>query len=262
MAEPSIVFLMYHELEQPGRTLCDSQPGYVRYVLRATDFQAQMKLLQNQGWRGVSVGEAIGFPDYKSVAITFDDGSETDLLCAAPVLRQLGFGATFYITAGWLGQRGYLSPGQLRELSALGFEIGCHSMTHGYLTDLDESGLQREIAGPKSQLEQVIGRPVEHFSCPGGRFDRRVAKVAAQAGYRTLATSRIQANSKSTDPFALGRIAVMRSTSLGQFSELCSGRGLWRSRVSLQLREAGRKLLGNSIYDRLRNALLGYSPPT
>jgi peptidoglycan/xylan/chitin deacetylase (PgdA/CDA1 family) len=260
MPEPSIVFLMYHELEPLGHTPCHSQPGYVRYVLRAADFHAQMILLQNQGWRGVSVSEAMRFPEQKTVAITFDDGSETDLTCAAPMLRQLGFGATFYITAGWLGQKGYLSQSQLRELSAFGFEIGCHSMTHAYLTDLDQSGLQREMAEAKLQLEQVICRPLEHFSCPGGRFDRRVAIVAREAGYRTVATSRIQANSKATDPFALGRIAVMRSTSLSEFQELCSGRGLWQSRMRLQLREASRKLLGNSTYDRLRNALLRQRP--
>jgi hypothetical protein len=261
MAEPGIVFLMYHELEQPGRTLCHSQLGYVRYVLQAADFRTQMEFLQNQGWRGVSVGEAIRFSEDKTVAITFDDGSETDLLCAAPLLQQLGFGATFYVTNSWLGQRGHLSQAQLRELSVLGFEIGCHSMTHAYLTDLDESGLQREIAGAKSHLEQVLGRPVEHFSCPGGRFDRRVARVASQGGYRTVATSQIQVNSKSTDRFALGRVAVMRSTSLPEFRELCRGRGLWRSRASLQFRQAGKKLLGNSIYDRVRNALLRRSRP-
>jgi hypothetical protein len=261
MAEPRIVFLMYHELETPGRVLCQSQPGYVRYVLQAVDFRTQMGFLQNQGWRGVSVGEAIRFSTDKTVAITFDDGSETDLLCAAPALRQVGFGGTFYITNSWLGQRGHLSPAQLRELSALGFEIGCHSMTHAYLTDLDEGGLHREIAEAREQLEQVIDRPVEHFSCPGGRFDPRVARIAAQAGYRTVATSRIQANSKSTDPFALGRVAMMRSTSLAGFGELCSGRGLWRARTSLQLRQAAKKLLGNSIYDRVRNALLRHGSP-
>jgi len=109
-------------------------------------------------------------------------------------------------------------------------------------------------------LEQVIGKPVEHFSCPGGRFDQRVAKVAVQAGYLTVVTSQIQANSKSTDRFALGRVAMMRSTSLPEFQELCKGRGPWQSRVSLQLRQAAKKLLGNSIYDRLRNALLRHSP--
>lgn len=256
MHERRIVFLMYHELEQPGRTLCQSQPGYVRYVLQAAGFRMQMALLKSQGWRGVSVSEAMLFSGNKTVAITFDDGSETDLICAVPVLRQLGFGATFYITNSWLGKRGHLSPAQIRELCALGFEVGCHSMTHAYLTDLDEGGLHREVVEAKSQLEQIIGRPVEHFSCPGGRFDRRVARVAAQAGYRTVVTSQIKANSKSTDRFALGRIAMMRSTSLPKFQELCSGRGLWRSRVSLQLREAGKKLLGNSMYDRIRNALL------
>lgn len=260
MAEGQIVFLMYHELEAPGRALLQSQPGYVRYVLHAADFRAQMDFLKNREWRGVSVGEAIGFHEDNTVAITFDDGSETDLVCAAPALRQLGFGATFYITNHWLGQRGYLSHSQLRELCSLGFEIGCHSMTHAYLTDLDQTGLQREILEAKSQLEQVISKSVEHFSCPGGRFDQRVAQMARQAGYRTVVTSQIHVNSKSTDRFALGRVAVMRSTSLPEFWELCRGRGLWQSRVSLQLREAGRKLLGNSIYDRLRSALLGDGP--
>jgi peptidoglycan/xylan/chitin deacetylase (PgdA/CDA1 family) len=260
MAERRIVFLMYHELEEPGRALCQSQPGYVRYVLRASDFRAQMATLQTKGWRGVSVGEAIRFREDRTVAITFDDGSETDLISAAPVLHQFGFGATFYVTNRWLGQQGYLSHTQLRDLCALGFEIGCHSMTHAYLTDLDDSGLRREIAEAKSELERIIGKPVEHFSCPGGRFDLRVSKVAHGAGYRTVTTSEIQANSPSTDRFALGRIAVMRSTSPTKFWELCRRRGLWRSRMVLRLREAGKKLLGNSVYDRLRDTLLRHGP--
>src|SRR5579872_464371 len=108
MNERRIVFLMYHELEETGRSLGQSEPGYVRYVLRAADFQAQMELLRSKGWRGVSVGEAIRFADDKLVAVTFDDGSETDLLFAAPLLKRLGFGATFYVTTRFLEQPGYL----------------------------------------------------------------------------------------------------------------------------------------------------------
>src|SRR5208283_5086967 len=63
-----------------------------------------------------------------------------------PILQQCDFAATFFITTGFLEKRGYLSKPQLRELSGLGFEIGCHSMTHPYLTDLDDQGLHREIA--------------------------------------------------------------------------------------------------------------------
>jgi peptidoglycan/xylan/chitin deacetylase (PgdA/CDA1 family) len=252
-----VVFLMYHELETPGRSLRQVEPGYVRYIVRASDFRAQMQQLRNEGWKGLSVGDAVASFADKTVALTFDDGCETDLLSAAPILREFGFGATFYITSGWSGQPGYLAHSQIRELSSLGFEIGCHSMSHLYLTDLDDAGLHREIVDAKLFLEQVISRPVEHFSCPGGRFDRRVANVARDAGYRTVATSETDANTPETDSFALGRVAVMRSTSLPEFRNLCQGRGLWQWKIGVHLRAAVRNVLGNSAYDRLRERLLG-----
>jgi peptidoglycan/xylan/chitin deacetylase (PgdA/CDA1 family) len=251
-----VVFLMYHELELPGRSLCKAEPGYVRYILRKEDFEAQLNELQRTGWRGVSVSEALRSYNDKTVAITFDDGCETDLLYAAPLLKARNFGGTFYLTTGFLGKPGYLSHAQVRELSGLGFEIGCHSMTHPYLTNLNGEDLQREIAGAKVQLEQILGSPVEHFSCPGGRHNQQVSEVAREAGYRTVATSRIQVNSRNSNPMALGRVAVMRSTSLATFGEICNGRNLWQMSLQVQLRAATKKLLGNSFYDRLRSIVL------
>lgn len=257
MPEHGVIFLMYHELETPGRALRQDETGYVRYVVRENDFRAQMAWLKSEGWKGLSVGDAIASFAGKTVAITFDDGCETDLLVAAPILREFDFGATFYITHGWSGQPGYLSHAQLCELSALGFEIGCHSMSHSYLTDLDDAGLRREIVDPKLHLEKVIGKPIEHFSCPGGRFDQRVAQMARETGYCTVATSEIQANTPSTDRFVLGRIAIMRHTLLHEFRQLCNGRGLWRWKLGGQFRGGVRNALGNSVYDRLREVLLG-----
>src|SRR5579862_687023 len=260
MSDNGIVFLMYHEVESPGRPLCQSAPGYVRYIVRTCDFRAQLEALQKQGRRGVSVGEAIRDFAAKSVAITFDDGCETDLLYAAPLLQEMKFGATFYVTTGFLGRPGYLSHPQLRELSGLGFEIGCHSMNHLYLPDLDDQGLSREIGEAKVQLEQILGTAVEHFSCPGGRHSQRVSEVARDAGYRTVATSRIQQNSRHSDLLSLGRVAVMRATPLAAFEQICSARRLWRMQLEVQVRDATKKLLGNSMYDRLRNALLRDRP--
>jgi len=247
---------MYHELEITGRPLCQAEPGYARYVLPEPDFRAQMNYLLGNGWQGLSVGQALAFPEGRNVTITFDDGCETDLLAAAPILRHTGFNATFFITCGRLGKPGYLSPAQLKELSAQGFEIGCHSMTHPYLTDLDENGLRYEILEAKSQLEQIIGRPVDHFSSPGGRCDQRVIAMARTAGFRSLATSRIQANSKNTNVLALGRVAVLRDLPLSAFAAICDGSLLSRMRAQNIFRGAARQVLGNSLYDRLRAALL------
>src|SRR5271170_2941792 len=245
MTKRRTVFLMYHELEEPGRPMCQAEPGYVRYVLRSSEFRTQMDFIKSKGWRGVCVSEALSHRP-GTVAITFDDGCETDLVCAAPRLREFGFGATFYVTTGFVGKRGYLNPSQLRELCGLGFEIGCHSMTHAYLTDLDEKGLHREVAEAKSQLEYIIGQPVEHFSCPGGRYNQRISEIARKAGYRTVATSRMRANSASSNRFALGRVAVMRATSFATLGNLCSGRRLRQLDLLAQVREAVRRVLGNS----------------
>jgi peptidoglycan/xylan/chitin deacetylase (PgdA/CDA1 family) len=256
MAQPRIIFLMYHELELPDRPLCQSEPGYVRYILLANDFLAQMERLRMANWRGVNVTSALQFQDPQSVAITFDDGCESDLLAAAPILRNLDFGATFYVTAGFVGHQGYMSPAQLRELANLGFEIGCHSRTHTYLSDLDQAGLHREIMEAKLQLEQIIGKPVEHFSCPGGRYNQRVVEVARRSGYRSMATSRTYVNSPATDPFALGRVPVMRETKLDAFEKLYRGDALWKVTMQNTLRDTAKRLLGNSLYDRVRTLML------
>jgi peptidoglycan/xylan/chitin deacetylase (PgdA/CDA1 family) len=258
----SLVYLMYHEIELAGRALCQSEPGYVRYIVAEADFRSHLNYLKRNGWHGISLDQALPSstrPRSTSpgVVFTFDDGCETDLITAAPLLKEAGFGATFYITVGFLGQRGYLSPAQVRELSDLGFDIGCHSMTHPYLSDLATEALPPEIAVPKSRLEQMTGREVAHFSCPGGRFDTRVTQAVRDAGFKSMATSRAMANTALTDPFSLGRVAILRGTAIEHFWRICQGKGLWRTQWNDQARTTAKALLGNSIYDKVRGLLLG-----
>jgi peptidoglycan/xylan/chitin deacetylase (PgdA/CDA1 family) len=259
MARSGTVYLMYHELEVPRRELCKAQNGYVRYVVKECDFRAQLLCLKAGNWGGMSVSE--GLADFRAgepgVVLTFDDGCETDLILAAPLLKELGFNATFYVVAGYVGRRGYLSEAQLRELAGLNFEIGCHSMTHPHLADLDPERLRTEVVAAKERLEQMLGRRVDHFSCPGGRWNRRVARVAAEAGYRSVSTSRIGTNSSAADPFRLSRAPVMRATSLAAFERLCSGKGLVARQAEEEVLALAKRLLGNSIYDTVRSTLLG-----
>jgi peptidoglycan/xylan/chitin deacetylase (PgdA/CDA1 family) len=249
------VFLMYHELELPGRPLCQSEPGYVRYILPVEDFALQMRQLKASHVQGVSVSDALKFSG-PAVAITFDDGCETDLLSAAPILRDHNFGATFFVVTGFVDKPGYLSRSQVRELAALGFEIGCHSMTHPYLPDLDDAGLRREIAEAKIVLEEIVGKAVEHFSCPCGRYDPRAMQVARNAGFVTVSTSVPRANTAATDRFALGRVAIMRGIQTSEFRQLCRGESLWKMNVRGDMRDSVKRLLGNALYDRLRSAIL------
>jgi peptidoglycan/xylan/chitin deacetylase (PgdA/CDA1 family) len=249
------VFLMYHELELAGRPLCSSEPGYVRYVLTVEQFRRDMSTIEQLGLKGMNVSQALQF-SHASIAITVDDGCETDLIAVAPLLKSFGFSATFYVIAGFLGKPGFLSPSQLQELSSLGFEIGCHSMTHAFLTELNDRELRREIADSKITLEQIIGKSVAHFSCPGGRYNSRVSLAAQEAGYGTLAHSVPRANASNCDPFSLGRVAMTRDFSREAFAKLCRGENLWKLKMKAGLLTEARRVLGNPTYERIRAILL------
>jgi len=257
IAQLGTSFLMYHELEVPGRPLCRSDAGYLRYVVFVNAFREQLQRLRQLGLRGISVGSALRFDDPHAVAITFDDGCESDLLVAAPLLHDSGFNATFYAVAGWIGKPGFLSRAQLQELSDAGFEIGCHSMTHAYLSHLDDAGLQKEIADAKVCLEQLIGKPVTHFSCPGGRLSRNAARVAKQARFASVATSTLVRNNPASDRFRLGRLVVMRRTALDSFERLCRDDKLLRGlRYREYVKSLAKVVLGDSAYDQIRDKLL------
>ncbi|PYP88336.1 MAG: hypothetical protein DMF61_07020 [Blastocatellia bacterium AA13] len=250
-------FLMYHELETPGRTLCEDGAGYLRYVISDSDFCRHLASIKNAGFKGVSVSAALSTNGAgKKVAITFDDGTETDLTVAAPLLREFGFNATFYVVAGFVGATGYLSKKQLVELAGIGCEIGCHSMSHRYLSNLSDHDLQIEIAGAKARLEGIIGAPVDHFSCPGGRWNRRIALTARESGYKSVATSRTGVNDSTSDSYALSRIAVKRGTSLADFDRWCRGEGLMPRKATDSVFAAAKGILGTAAYERVRSRIL------
>jgi peptidoglycan/xylan/chitin deacetylase (PgdA/CDA1 family) len=251
--------LMYHELERRGRPLADTTSGYVRYVVGESRFAEQMAWLAAAGLRGVAIGRALerGFAAPQQVAITFDDGCESDLVVAAPLLARNGFGATFYIVSRWVGRRhGFLSRVQLRELADAGFEVGSHSATHAFLTELDAPTLRRELHDSRRELEDIVARPVAHLSCPGGRVNRRVAEAAREAGYVTMATSRIGVNRPSTDRFALRRCAIHRDTPQHTFEAFCRGTGLGALQAQDRALSAAKALCGNRLYALIRRAML------
>ena len=253
----AIPMLMYHELAQGSRPLCRPDEGYRRYCVDTSTFEAHLRWLSSGGFRGLSISQALDPPDTaRRVAITFDDGCETDLIFAAPLLAAAGFGATFFVVSGWVGRSGFLTAAQLRELRAMGFEIGAHSRSHAYLSDLPPKAVREEIAGSKTDLEQYIGEPVDHFSCPGGRWNPAVAAIAREAGFRSVSTSRSGLVTPSSDPFSLPRTAILDGMSLGDFSRICRGQGMWTRQARSQVLAAFKRLLGNALYERARTVAL------
>src|SRR3954452_11330436 len=67
------------------------------------------------------------------VVLTFDDSVASHATFVAPLLKKLGFGATFFITEGFefpTDKEHYMTWEQIAALNAEGFEIGNHTRSH------------------------------------------------------------------------------------------------------------------------------------
>jgi len=245
MREGEFVCLMYHDLGTPVERAGIEGTGHASYVVSGTAFASQMAHLRAQGLKGCKVGEALQGAG-GVVALTFDDGTSTDIELAAPALSYAGFTATFYIVTSRVETPGYLTRNELRCLSELGFEIGSHSMTHPFLPRLGPEELRHELRDSKDQLEQWIGAAVSHFSCPFGGYTEATLAAAREAGYASFATSRIGINKAGAT--LLKRVAVLRSTSLHNFGRVCAGKSLIYPRARQVVLSGLRSAVGFPAY--------------
>lgn len=122
----------------------------------------------------------------KLAVMTFDDSTRSHLEVAAPLLKERGFGATFFVTGAWMDDReNFLDWEEIAKLHQMGFEVGNHSMRHVALHDPQPlAELDREVQELEAGLERVgVPKPVS-FSWPGNHFGPRAAERLRELGYR------------------------------------------------------------------------------
>ena len=183
------------------------------------EFARQLDWLLSTGHHVVPLDALLGelaagrTPPAPDVALTFDDGYVDCLEHAVPALIQRGLPATFFVSAGLLGQRMPLdhtalpifTPAQVTKLAGLpGVTIGSHGDTHRALNGLPADALARELSDSRRRLEDLAGRPVRWLSYPFGAHDAAVAAAARAAGYEDA----LSVWTRAEGPFARLRIPV------------------------------------------------------
>ncbi len=136
-------------------------------------------------------------PPFRTVAITFDD-CYRDNLFAARVLRDHGLPATFFIPTKYVGtdhvfhwdvhlpQMPNLDWNDVKEMQALGHEIGSHTVSHPDLGVLSPAEARVELTDSKKILEDKLGRPVRYLAYPYGgasNFRTEYLPLARDIGY-------------------------------------------------------------------------------
>ncbi|MCP4582971.1 MAG: polysaccharide deacetylase family protein [candidate division Zixibacteria bacterium] len=151
-------------------------------------FSEIMEYLAATGFRGTSLADQATETD---IALTFDDGWSGIYESAFPILRKHGFTATVFVISDYVGKtstwdykrESHMTWSQIRELANNGIEIGSHGANHIDIRNLDNKSLEYEVSGSKETIENKLGKPVNCFSYPFGRYDNRAIEAVKKAGY-------------------------------------------------------------------------------
>jgi peptidoglycan/xylan/chitin deacetylase (PgdA/CDA1 family) len=118
---------------------------------------------------------------------SIDDGHPSDMKMAA-LLDKHGLQGTFYIPIH--NREGFdVMPAQrIRELASR-FEIGSHTYDHCFLKYIDLTDSHYQVTEGKKQLEDILGRTVEGFCYPGGKYRPADVQIVKAAGFRYARTT-------------------------------------------------------------------------
>ena len=249
-----IPVLMYHSIQ--GR---DDAGSVCDYEIKEEDFENQMRFLVENGYSSLLFNDFImskKIPS-KGVVITFDDGHLSNYTIAFPMLLKFGFRAEFFITPKQITNTNRMKVHHLREMIEKGMAIGSHGLTHAYLDDLDDMEAKKELQQSKENLSNMLGRSVDSFSAPGGRFRMKHVQYAINYGYHVFCTSRPGLIGPQTSLLKVPRMPVCQGNVL-DFKKIVTGDGFFyfKKRIIAYLLNVFKKILGNRRYENVRSFIL------
>jgi peptidoglycan/xylan/chitin deacetylase (PgdA/CDA1 family) len=219
--EPLISILCYHHVDSRYPT---------PYSVTSALLTAQLDALEKAGFTFVSLKQIEDFYykdtplPLRSVAITFDDGNLNVYSVAYPLLKKRGIPFALFIYPGMttIGHRRLCANwSEVKEMADNGVIIGCHTMTHPFLTlppkDVTTSAqydqwLHYQIIESRERIEAHLRRPVLYFAVPFGSFDETVYRKIKQDGYKLSFNVHGMNNGNLSEPLNLNRVVVMSYT--------------------------------------------------
>ena len=152
---------------------------------------------------GLVMGTDTGEPDpERIVVLTFDDSVASHATFVGPLLKEYGFGATFYITEGFEfldDKEHYMTWEQIKTLHDAGFEIGNHTRRHVSVSKQNLAELTADVVHIEKQCEKHgIPKPTT-FCYPAYRTSEAAVKLLRERGYRYARSGGSKAYNPATD---------------------------------------------------------------
>jgi peptidoglycan/xylan/chitin deacetylase (PgdA/CDA1 family) len=157
-------------------------------------------LISSNGWLqvddySVTAQPVVGFTQ-PLVSLTFDDGLSSTYKNGLPILQKYGFVSTQYLISGTLNTSTYMTTANARAFLTQGSEIGSHTVTHPYLTQLTAPLMTQELSQSQVKLRSLFGTSVaQNFASPYGDYNLNVINTI-KTYYRSHRSVDVGYNSK------------------------------------------------------------------
>jgi peptidoglycan/xylan/chitin deacetylase (PgdA/CDA1 family) len=212
----SVPILMYHVINPPPAGA--KFPGL--YV-SGEEFAAQVQALAQAGFHAVTMDEMLAYwtngtplPAGKPIVLSFDNGYQSQLTNALPILRRLGWvGVENMQLTGLPPAQGGLSEAQIKQLVTAGWELDTQGVSHAELTALDPTALRQQVAVARTEVQRRYHVPVNWFCYPSGHYNATVIATVKAAGYVGSTTVVPGWASPTEDRYRLPRLRVLGGTS-------------------------------------------------
>jgi peptidoglycan/xylan/chitin deacetylase (PgdA/CDA1 family) len=109
-----------------------------------------------------------------SVLVTIDDGCQSTLEVALPILEKYGIPSVAFVSTSLIGlgrlalPEPYMDWDELRECTNRGMSIGSHSHSHRSMGQLPAEVAKDEFVRSRAMLEDQLGKKVSAFAYPFG----------------------------------------------------------------------------------------------
>jgi peptidoglycan/xylan/chitin deacetylase (PgdA/CDA1 family) len=214
--------LMYHKVDP------HTPPGPVgrSLTLDPSAFEAQLEWLRKHGIRTLTMNDLAdafrrGEHPRNAVVLTFDDGYNDAADVVTPLLRKYGDRASFYVSAGFVGDGRHAGWAQLRVMRAAGMEIGCHGTRHLDLSRVGRSAAAREVSRCIAALTHYLVRPTT-YAYPAGRWNAATLALMRTSGMKAALTERPGVVTSLAAPYTLPRRRIDRTAGLASFAALAT----------------------------------------
>ena len=139
---------------------------------------------QTSGQTTASTNKPVDSTPKKKIALTFDDGPSTaNTNAILDLLEQYNAKATFFVCGDRLTAS---TKTVLQRTIALGCEIGNHTVSHKYLTEISEEEILKEIRDTNEKIARYSGTDYKciFYRPPGGFINHSVMDTLYNDGLR------------------------------------------------------------------------------